>query len=82
MNTKQIIDKIMVDKGLSLSTVAGRLGVTSACLWGRIRYQNKEMNIDKAIDVLASMDYEMVIVPRGTKLKSDWYLVEKVDDKQ
>jgi len=80
MNIKETINKILETKGIQKSTIASRMGITQACLWSRLKSSNKDLTVNKALEVLRAMDYQIVVVPQGTRISSDWYVIGATKD--
>ena len=80
MNVKEIINKIIEEKGIQQSVIASRMGITPACLWSRLKSGNKDLTVNKALEVLRAMDFQIVVVPKGTRINSDWYVVDDTKD--
>ena len=66
MNARQIIKEIMNTKGIVNADMAHRLSITQAALWDRLNTKKtRDIPVSTLCEMLAVMDYDVVIVPRG-----------------
>lgn len=74
MKAKEIIREIMKEQNVNNATLAGRLGITQASLWDRLKLRKivkgqevstPNISIEKLNSILSCLDYELVILPRG-----------------
>lgn len=70
MNARQIIKEIMMNKEITNADMAHRLSITQAALWDRLNTKKtKDIPVSTLCEMLAVMDYDVVIVPRGKGAK-------------
>lgn len=74
MKATEIVREIMERKGVRLIDVAARLGKKPTLIWDRLSQQN--ISVDKLNEMIRTMDYKIVAVPRETRLHDDWFEVE------
>ncbi len=74
MKTAEAVKGILKAQKVTQVTLAYRLGVSKAVINARFRQDN--ISIRVLNEMLKVLDYKIVIVPRETKLKEDWYEVE------
>lgn len=74
MITSDAIREVMKEKGISLSVLAGRLGLGKSTMSERLRQKN--ISVGKANEVLRVMDYKIIIVPSDTRIPDGGYEVE------
>lgn len=72
MNARQIVKEIMNNKEITNADMAHRLSITQAALWDRLNTKKaKDIPVSTLCEMLAVMDYDVVIVPRGKGSKID-----------
>lgn len=72
MNARQIVKEIMSNKKITNADMAHRLSITQAALWDRLNTgKAKDVSVSTLCEMLAVMDYDVVIVPRGKGAKID-----------
>ena len=78
MRTTEALKAIMEEQGISNIKLASRLGVTPAVSWDRVNNDKKKNGLSVRVlaEMLAVMDYKLVIVPRETKVTGG-YVIEK-----
>lgn len=76
MTEKEILKKIMEEQEITNAKLADRLGITQAAAWDRLNGKGKKLTIRLLSEMLAVMDYKIVITPRDTKLRQGEYVVE------
>lgn len=66
MNEKEIVMKLMEEKGKTNAQMAAALNITQAAMWDRLNNPNtKNMTVKKLNEILRALDYELVIMPRA-----------------
>lgn len=66
MNARQIIKELMASKNITNADMAHRLSITQAALWDRLNTKKtKDIPVSTLCEMLAVMDYDVIIVPRG-----------------
>ena len=84
MKAAAIIKAIMKEKKLSMAALGRAVGIevgendpkNKATDVISKRLKQKNMSIDMVADMVDKMDYQVVIVPKGVTVKSDWYRVD------
>ena len=68
----------MEEQGIGNAKLANRLGVTPAVAWDRVNNDKKKngMSVKMLVDMLAVMDYKVVVVPRESKVMPGEYVLE------
>lgn len=82
MKINEIMDAIMVEKGIGKAQLGRAVGIDdkknpSDVINKRLKQKNISVNV--LSEMLAAMGYTMVIVPAGTKLKAGEYEVDNND---
>ena len=66
MNEKEIIIKLMEEQNLKMADLANMMGISNAALWDRIKSpKNKSLTTQKLNEILACLNYEIVLMPRA-----------------
>ena len=66
MNEKEIIIKLMEEQNLRIADLANMMGISNAALWDRIKSpKNKSLTTQKLNEILANLNYEIVLMPRA-----------------
>lgn len=84
MKAVAIIKAIMKEKKMSMAALGRAVGIeigenepkNKATDIISKRLKQKNMSIDMVADMVDKMDYQVVIVPKGVTVKSDWYRVD------
>lgn len=84
MKAAAIIKAIMGEKKMSMAALGRAVGIeigenepkNKATDVISKRLKQKNMSIDMVADMVDKMDYQVVIVPKGVTVKSDWYRVD------
>ena len=70
MNARNIIKTLMASKNITNADMAHRLSITEAALWDRLNTKKaKDIPVSTLCEMLAVMDYDVVILPRGKGTK-------------
>jgi hypothetical protein len=86
MKASKIIEKIMKDKGMSKAALGRAVGISDERNKSQPtdtinkRLKQKSIGIDVIAEMADKMDYQVLIVPKGVTVRSDWYKVEDDDD--
>ncbi len=80
MIATEAVRKIMEDLGITNAKLASRIGTSNAVIYERLTQKNISMkNLDQ---MLAAMDYEIVLQPRSSGRRPDGvYVVDGGDRK-
>lgn len=84
MKVAAIIKAIMQEKKMSMAALGRAVGIEIAEHEPKNkatdviskRLKQKNISIDMVADMVDKMDYQVVIVPKGVTVKSDWYRVD------
>lgn len=77
MKSKDIIKAIMASKEVGNAALAHRLGITPAAMWDRLNNKTvKELSVATVSDIVKSLDYKVVIVPRSARVPEGGYEVD------
>ena len=75
MKTNEILREIMKDKNIGLTKLADRMQKSPRLVSDRLRLEN--ISVDKLVEILRFLDYDLAIIPRGeTGRVSGAYVVE------
>lgn len=74
MKTGEAIREIMKAKGVTLSALADKIGKSTRLVSDRLRQEN--MSVDKLNELVRTMDYKIVLVPRERKVGQGEYRLE------
>jgi hypothetical protein len=86
MKASKIIEKIMKDKGMSKAALGRAVGISDEKNKSQPtdtinkRLKQKSIGIDVIAEMADKMDYQVLIVPKGVTVRSDWYKVEDDGD--
>lgn len=88
MKVATIIKALMKDKKMSMAALGRAVGIeigdadpkNKATDVISKRLKQKNISIDMVADMVDKMDYQVVIVPKGVTVKSDWYRVDGEDN--
>lgn len=73
MRATQIIKTIMEQVGIGNAALGKRIGVKHDAIYQRL--QQKNISINAMGEMLAAMDYKIVVVPASRRLKEDEFEV-------
>lgn len=77
MKAREIIKFIMEKQDVSNACMADRLNITQSALWDRLNTKKaKDIPVSLLSEMLRSLDYKVVIVPRSSRVPADGYEVE------
>lgn len=72
MNGRQIVKDLMTAKEVTNADMAHRLSISQAALWDRLNNKKvKDMPLSLLCEMLAALDYDVLLVPRGKGGKID-----------
>ena len=79
MNSKELVRKLIEEKGISQADVAATMNITPAALWDRISSKKtSSLSVKKLNEILRALGYEIVIMPRAKAGKiENAYVVEE-----
>jgi predicted transcriptional regulator len=79
MNSKELVRKLIEEKGVSQADVAATMNITPAALWDRISSKKtSSLSVKKLNEILRALGYEIVIMPRAKAGKiENAYVVEE-----
>lgn len=88
MKVATIIKALMKDRKMSMAALGRAVGIeisetdpkNKATDVISKRLKQKNISIDMVADMVDKMDYQVVIVPKGVTVKSDWYKVDGEDN--
>ena len=84
MNGREIIKDILTNKGITNSTYARELSITSAALWDRLDTQprkgkaRKDIPVSLLADMVDVLGYKLVVIPKEEDVAESWYEVDKL----
>ena len=78
MNGKEIVREIMTEKGVQNKTLSSKLKISPAALSDRLKQGNgaKDLSISTLKEMLLMLEYEIQVVPVGTKVPKGGYKVK------
>lgn len=77
MTSKEIVNTIMKDQGVSNAEMAAKLDVTQAALWDRLNpKKTNNMTVKTLNEMLKMLGYKIIVVPREKRLPEGGYEVE------
>lgn len=77
LTSKEIVNVIMKDQGVSNAEMAAKLDLTQAALWDRLNpKKTNNMTVKKLNEMLKMLDYKIVVVPRKSRVSERCYEVE------
>lgn len=66
MNAKEIVLKLMEEQNRGNAQMAAALGISPAAMWDRLNSpKTKTLTVNKLIEMLRALDYELVVMPRA-----------------
>jgi hypothetical protein len=74
MIATQIIKQIMNENTITKTMLAKRINVSFQTVYDRLIHNN--ISVDKLIEMLSVLDYEIIIRPAGTQLRKGEFRVE------
>lgn len=83
MTGREIIKDIMTKQGMSNSTYAKELSITSAALWDRLDTQprkgkaRKDIPVSLLTNMVNVLGYKLVVMPNEVEVPENWYEVDK-----
>lgn len=77
MNEKAIIKKIMEEQDVTVTKLANRLGVSQQACWDRLNGKGKGLTVDIMVDMLAALDFKLVVLPISAKVPNGGITLEK-----
>lgn len=86
MKTNEILKVLMEAKNMSKAALGRAVGISDEKNKSQPtdtinkRLKQKNISIDMVADMVDKMDYQVVIVPKGVTVKSDWYRVDGEDN--
>lgn len=75
MKAIEALRAIMERNGIKFSVLMDRLGIKSNALANRLSREN--ITIGRLVEMARALDYKIVMVPRDTRLSSDWFEVDQ-----
>ena len=88
MNGREIIKAIMELKNINNATLASDLGITQAALWDRLDTQprknkpRKDIPVSLLSEMVNTMDYKVIVVPKNTTVSDDSFVIDENIDKK
>ncbi|MCD8321487.1 MAG: winged helix-turn-helix domain-containing protein [Oscillospiraceae bacterium] len=80
MKGREIVKRIMENKGVTNAVLSKRLGLTQAALWDRLNTKKaKDIPLSTLVEMLEQLDYKVQIVPGDTAIPEDGYEVERIE---
>lgn len=77
MTSKEIVNNLMREQGVSNAEMAAKLNLTQAALWDRLNpKKTNNMTVKKFNEILKMLDYKIVAVPRKTRLPEGGFEVD------
>ena len=76
MKVRDIIKKLMGEKGFANAKVAHDIGVAPAALWQQLNGEKENLTINRIMKILDVLNYEIQIVPKGTPLPDNSYRLD------
>ena len=83
MTGREISKDIMTKQGMSNSTYAKELSITSAALWDRLDTQprkgkaRKDIPVSLLTNMVNVLGYKLVVMPNEVEVPENWYEVDK-----
>lgn len=74
MKATEIVKDIMEKQGVGQTTLGKRIGVKNDAIYQRLKQDN--ISVDRLLQMLAAMDYKLVIVPASKSVRDGEYEVE------
>ena len=77
MNSKEIVKEIMTVKNVQNKTFAAKLKISPSALCDRLKIDSaKDLSVATLKEMLLMLDYEIQVVPLGTKIPEGGYRVK------
>ena len=77
MTSKEIVNNLMREQGVSNAEMAAKLNLTQAAFWDRLNpKKTNNMTVKKFNEMLKMLDYKIVAVPRKTRLPEGGFEVD------
>lgn len=73
MDIKLIIKKLLKEKGMGNADAARAFGITPQSMISRMR--GKSIRVDTAQEMLNELGYTLMVVPKGTRERENWFTV-------
>ena len=80
MNIQKTIRSIMKSQGVTLEQMGARTGVVTSSIANALGSTQKSMGVERVLKMASSLGYDMVLVPKGSKLPSNSYVIDKKED--
>lgn len=75
LTANEVLKSLMKEQKISMEKLGGRIGITKNSVYDRL---NSNLSVNNFIQMLAVMDYEVVIQPKsGAKKPNGAYVVER-----
>lgn len=74
MKATEIVKDIMEKQGVGQTALGKRIGVKNDAIYQRLKQDN--ISVDRLLQMLAAMDYKLVIVPASKPVRDGEYEVE------
>lgn len=78
MNASQIIEELIEERKLSKTEYAAKLGIKPQALGNRLK-RDSNLRESNLVAMLDALDYELLIVPKGTKLRDGFHPISGDD---
>lgn len=84
MKATEIVKALLKEKKMSMAALGRAIGTEAKGANGPTdmiakRLKQTTITIEHVADMVDKMDYQVVVIPKGVTIRSDWY---KVDGKQ
>lgn len=77
MLAKKAVREIMEKKGIGTNALADRIGKQARVVSDRLSLDKGEnISVEKLNELLRAMDYKIVVVPRETRVGSEWIEID------
>ena len=77
MLAKKAVREIMEKKGIGTNARADRIGKQARVVSDRLSLDKGEnISVEKLNELLRAMDYKIVVVPRETRVGSEWIEID------
>lgn len=77
MDIGEIISGIMADQHVTYAVMGDRLGISNVTVHQAVKSRQKTMSVDRAVAYLGAVGYQLVAVPKGSKVPSGGIVVEE-----
>ncbi len=74
MKATEIVKDIMEKQGVGQTALGKRIGVKNDAIYQRLKQDN--ISVDRLMQMLAAMDYKLVIIPASKPVRENEYEVE------